>query len=1092
VIHLHAHSSFSQLDGVGSCDHRAEVAVRLGHAALGISDHGHINGALAHRKACEKRGLIPVVGSEVYWRPDRLVREKEQRFKRWHLILIAKNLRGWHNLIRITSAAHGDGFYQSPCADWDLMERYGEGLICTTSCILGPLPYLIENGTDREVRDWIERAQKIHGDDLYFSIMPHDIDRQREVNLAIVSLAREYGGKLLHEKDSHYPEPGWVDTQKVAILTGINQTFAQAEEVNRKRIEAGDEVYELWHDGLHLSGEEEDREMYARHHPDLPAEAVDEAIRNTDELLLGVEPYLMDRSLKMPRAARGENQREVVLGWCCEGLREMGRENDQVYEERLRYEIEVVDAQRAWPLLYFVGDVVRWARSTDPLPKTVDDPDPASKSPIRLNSGRGSAAASLICRASRITMIDPITHKFKFERFMNPERRSIPDIDIDVASSCRGLLKEYVARKYGRDSVADVVSQQTWQPRAALLNVTKTIYGYDHQAFKEVARLTHEDTGVIDPVHDTNLVVLRERESELDSWATRWPDAWEHARRLENAGDPSVLRLSKHAGAVAVLPGDVTDFIPTIRASEEEVGQRTAWAETTRISIQEELGIVKADFLALKGMDQQQMIVDMIAEYAGEQIELDSLPPLNDPYDVEDDVMCRFREGTMLGVNQLQGDGISDFLRRAGPENIVDLTAVNALYRPGPLGSGAHNRFVKRKRGEERADYPEILRPILEDTYFTISFQEQVMSLFEVLVGYTPGQADDIRKIIAKLYRDKGDLAEQKLAEHKTRFIDGATEKLGDEWAQRLWEEILPFTAYSFNRPHAGSYMIQSYQDAWLKQHYPLFFYAVLLTMEEKKAQLILREARAFDVSVLPPDVNVSGDGFTVDHEVEAVRYGLRGIKGIGEAVAKQVVEDRPFEGLHDFTQRSSRKYSKVNKKAREILTKVGALDRFGARNDGQVAWISDAGELVLWDSGLRARCESELLGITLEPGGILGADDSELVRENIHSEQEVFEAREGEKVVVGGFTSDLRKTRVKRGKQTGREMAFAKLSLDLDEWSLTLFPDSWDSCRELVESGEPLMVRGRVDENAKIIVTGAMPMAEFLVEVKSPQAVAA
>lgn len=1092
MIHTHRHDSFSQLDGVGSPEHCAAVAARLGHPALAQTNHGNMNGMLGHRKACEGQGIIPIAGVEAYWRPDRTTKEKDERYKRWHLILLAKNLRGWHNLIRLTSEAFEPrSFYQDPCIDFDVQEKYGEGLICTTSCVSGPLSFLVQNGSDREIRDWIQQALKIHGDDLYFALQPHDFDLQRMYNLALVSLGREFGVPLIHEKDSHYPEPGWVETQKIAILCGMNKTFEDAEAQAAKRIEEGKDAYELWNDDLHMSSEQEDREMYARFHPDLPQDAVDEAMRSTDDLLDKIEPYLMDRTLKMPRAAKGEDQRGKVLEWCREGMKRIGKEGDPVYEERLRYETEVIDGQRAWALLYFVGDVVRWARSDSPLPPDPEDLTPEKKRPIRLNSGRGSAAASIICYLSRITMIDPIAHKFKFERFMNPERKSIPDIDIDVASTRRNLLKECVARKYGRESVADVVAQQTWQPRAALLNVTKTMYGYGSEAFKQVAVLTHDTTGVIDPVHDTDLEKLREREERLDGWAKSFPEAWEHARRLENAGDPSILRLSKHAGAVAVLPGKVTDVIPTIRASEEDVGQRTAWAETARISIQEELGIVKADFLSLKGMDQQQMIVDMIAEHSGEQIDLDGLPPLRDPYEVEPEVMetiSKYR----LGINQLQGDGIGDFIRRVEPENIVDLAAVNALYRPGPLGSGAHNRYVKRKRGEEETDYPEILHPILADTYFTISFQEQVMGLFEVIVGYTPGQADDIRKIIAKLYRDKGDLAERKLAEHKDKFLTAATEKFDAEFAAKLWEEILPFTSYSFNRPHAGSYMIQGYQDGWLKTHYPLFFYAVLLTTEEKKSQAILREARGFGVSVLPPDVNISGDGFTVDFEANAVRYGLRGIKGIGDAVAKQVLADRPYISLYDFEERSSRKYSKVNKKAREILVKVGALDSFGAREDGNVAWETPEGDEVIWDSRLRARCEKDLLGVTLEPGGALG-DDAVIVRENVHTEQEVSEMAEDSQVIVGGFITDLPKTKVKKaGRLQGREMVSrAKLTLDLDEFTLTIFPDAWDRLRDLFESGEPLMVKGKRDAGAKIIVQDAMLLAEFIAEM-SPQQVAA
>lgn len=1059
------------------------MAVRLGHPALGITDHGNINGALAHKKACEKQGIIPIVGCEAYWRPDRHTRDKELRYKRCHLILIAKNLRGWHNLIRITSAAFADGFYQDPCIDFDLQERYSEGLIVSTSCVLGPLSKLIQQGSDAEIRAWIEQALRIHGDNLYFSIMPHDFDLQRQVNLAAVSLAREWGIGLIHEKDSHYPEAGWVETQKIAILTGINKTFAEAEEKNRQRIAAGDEVYELWHDDLHLSSEDEDRAMYAAHHPNLPLDSVDEAMRNTDDLLQRVEPYLTDRTLKMPRATK-EDPRKIVEEWCYEGLERIGKRHDEVYEKQLRYEFEVVEDRNAWSYFALVGDVVRWARSDAPLPPTPEDPDPPKKRPIRINT-RGSAAASLLCHSAQISTLDPIAHRFKFERFMNPERHSLPDVDLDIASSGRKLMKEYVVRKYGKDAVADVVAQQTWQPRAALLNVTKTMYGYGSEAYKAVAVLTHEDTGVIDQVHDTDLESIRAREPRLEEWASNYPEAWEHARRLENAGDPSILRLSKHAAAVVILPGEVTSFMPTIRASEDDPGKRTAWAETSKVSITEEVGVVKVDFLGLKGMDQQQMIVDMIAQHTGKEIDLDTLPPFRDPYDVEDEVMEIFRCGLTFGVNQFSGEGVTGFMQRAQPDNLVDLTAINAIYRPGPLGSGGDNRYVKRKHGAE-FEIPEALEATLRDTYGCLVFQEQVMELFQIFVGYSAGQADDIRKEIDKLNRSKNQEGRQRLAARHETFVEAAAALLGSmEAAEEWWQQILPYTGYAFNRPHAGSYSWQAYQDGWLKTHYPLFTFAVLLTMEEKKAFEAMREARSFDVSVLPPDVNVSGDGFTVDVEDGAVRYGLRGIKGIGDAAAQQIMADRPFASLYDFETRSSRKYSKVNKKSRAILIKVGAFDRWGARDDGVLAWHDEQNDIdVYWDSKLRAQCELELIGITLEPGGILG-DDAPIVRENVYSENEIAACSEGAKVIVGGAPAEVSKTTVKRGKQSGRAMGFCKLALDLDQYSLTMFPDVWDEYHDLIESGQALMVKGSVDDRGKIIAKQMMLMSEFIDEIR-------
>lgn len=1056
---------------MGSASHCARIVAEMGHAALAITNHGNINSALKHRKACNEQGVIPIIGVESYWRPDRLVRGKEWRYKRWHLVLLAKNLRGYHNIIRLTSEAFASGFYGDPCCDWDLLERYGEGLMATTSCILGPLPFLVENGTDQQVDEWVERALKIHGDDLYFAIMPHNLDRQRAMNLEIVSIANRHGCPVIYEGDSHYPEAGWVDTQKIAILAGWNKTFEEAEAENLKRIQEGKEVYELWHDGLHIMDELEVRDCFARYHPDLSADIVNEAIRNTDEIAKKIVPYLTDRTIKMPRGARGVDARMTVLGWCREGLKRVDKEGNPFYEEQLNYEAEVIDARNAWPYFMLVGDVVRWARTDEPLPPDAEDPNPVRKRPIRLNT-RGSAAASLVCYLSQISTLDPIGHKFKFERFMNPERPSLPDVDIDVASSKRGLLKEYVARKYGRESVADVIAQQHFQPRAALQLVAKTMYGYGSQAFQEIAKLTHEDTGVIDIVHDIDLEKIRERESSLGDWAQRFPVAWEHACRLENAGDPSVLRLSKHAAAIVILPGKVVDYMPTIRASEDDSGTRTAWAETSRVSVVEEIGVVKADFLGLKGMDQQQMVVDAIVENGGEAIDLDALPALIDPHEVESSVMDVFRRGLTLGVNQFSGEGVTAFMKRAEPDNVADLTAINAIYRPGPLGSGGHNRYVKRKNGGEVYEIPEILKPILDDTYGSLVYQEQIMSLFQVLVGYTAGQADDVRKEIDKLNRSKNQTGRMKLAQRHDEFLASATVELGSaEVAEQLWQEILPYTGYAFNRPHAGSYSVQAYQDAYLKSHYPLFFYAVLLTLEEKKTALILREARAFDISTLPPDVNVSGSSFTVDHEAAAIRYGLRGIKGIGGAAADQILEDRPYASLYDFETRSSRKYSKVNKGTREKLLRVGALDCFGARDD--------------WEPIQRAEAELELLGVALEPGGLLG-EDGPLIWENIYSEQEVEDLPEDSDVIVGGAVVETRTTTVKKGRQTGAEMAFLRLSLDLDSWSLTCFPDTWASYKSLVEGGEMLLVKGRKDDRGSIIAQAMMTMREYVATKRS------
>src|ERR1019366_9351053 len=498
MIHLHHHDSDSILDGLGTPLQCAEIAAELGQTSLSQSNHGTLSGSLKHIKACNKVGIQPINGVEGYFRPDRSVRDKDWRFRKWHYVLLAKNLKGWHNLIKITSEAFGSGFYQYPCFDWELLEKYHEGLICSTSCVLGPLPFLIENGSEREARDFVIRSQKIFGEDFYIAIMPHDFDRQRAVNLELISLANKFGIPIVYEGDSHYPKKGWVDTQKIAILIGTNETVESAEAKNKKRIENNEEIYELWHDGLHIMDEKEVSETFARNHPDIPSTVVDEAIRNTDYIGSKIEPFIMDRSIKMPRAGKSPGEAErTVIQWCKEGLARVGRSGDSVYEDRLNYELEVIRNRKNFDYFYITGDWVRWAKSTDPLPG-----DSAPKKPMRIGSGRGSVAGSLVSYLCNITTLDPIAYKLKFERFLNPERKGLPDIDIDFPSKRRNEAKEYFARKYGEKNISDVMAQQHFQPRAALKNVTKVLNGFKSEAYDEIAAICHEDSNFIDSVHD--------------------------------------------------------------------------------------------------------------------------------------------------------------------------------------------------------------------------------------------------------------------------------------------------------------------------------------------------------------------------------------------------------------------------------------------------------------------------------------------------------------------------------------------------------------------------------------------------------------
>lgn len=1079
MIHLHRHDSDSILDGIGTPLQGAEVAASMGQTALAQTNHGTLSGSLKHIKACNKVGILPICGVEGYWRPNRNVRDKEWRYKRWHMVLLAKNLKGWHNLIKITSEAYASGFYQSPCFDWELLEKYHDGLIVSTSCVLGPLPFLIENGIEKESSEWVAKIVSIFGNDVYFSIMPHDFDRQRSINLEIISLANKFGMPIVYESDSHYPKKGWVETQKIAILIGTNSTVADAEAQNKKRLENNEEIYELWHDGLHIMDEPEVKETFALNHPDIPVNIVNEAIANTDYIGSKIEPFLMDRSVKMPRAGKTPKEAEErVIQWCWEGMERVEKRGDRVYEDRLLYELDILRKRNNFPYIYLVADWIRWCKSTDPLPGTEGE-----KRKMLLTC-RGSAAASIVCYLTDITAIDPIAHKFKFERFINPERKGQPDIDIDLPSKRRNEAKQYLALKYGEDCIADIMAQQHFQPRMALKEVTKVLYGYDSDAYKEIAEICHDDSGLIDKVHDIDLEKMKDRIPELEQWANKFPYAWQQAARMENKGEPWVSRLSKHAAGTAITPGPITDYMPTIRTDDEEIGSRTAWSETSRFSIVDEIGIVKIDALGISGKDQHEMIIDLIKDRTGIEIDIDNLPCLKDPNDVDPNVMKLAQDGINLGVNQFSGQGITNYLKKLKPNNLFDLTAANALYRPGGMGEKGHIHFADRKNGIEEYTVPEPLEKALEDTYGIMAYQESVMEIFQILMGYSAGQADDVRKTIDKENRAKNQAGREKLNTLKTEFIKKASKIIGEDNSDRVWNEVLPWTGYGFNRPHAGCYSIHAYQDWHLKYHGALETYSSILSEFKPKGKLekerfiksAIKEAKYFGIKIYPPDVNISNSDYTPDFENNALRYGLIGIKGVAETSADQVMKLRPYTSLEDFEEKHTFKYSKVNKGHREKLLKVGALDSLGGRKE--------------WTDTEKSQSEMELLGMALSPGGTLGENES-LIVSKTHSEEEYNNLEVGNSVVIGGQISEVKSTVTKKGKNPGQSMGFIKISLGLDSFQCTLFPQTWSSNKSLLNVGTNIMCKGRKDSRG-IIVEGMMLVDDFVNEIKEQEKVAA
>jgi len=919
--HFHCHDEYSPLDGTGTRNQLSHQAVRKGQTHLGFTNHGRLGGALEHVYACRhpekldnpldpgsKRGaderLNPILGIEAFWRPDRFM-ECDHTWAN-HLCLHAASLRGWRTLMRLSSKSwvkreRGGGFYGKAVIDLDMLEDDHEDLIVSTACLASPLSQLILKGDEDGAINWIYDMKDLVGDRLWLEIMPHDLDEQRTVNIALANLGEITSTPLMVTGDVHTPYKKWARTHEVVRMASYKQTFSKRE----TKKDAGEDVYTERINTVHLSSGKELLGWFREYHPDLPEYVVKEALANTKEFAHQIHWYAIGKTSKPPKveidaaAQVGEwmddGWHQLLINYPDSHWKQWPQED---YIERMQYEFGVLEEKGVLDYFYITGDFVRWAKSNLPLPERMPDgalyfPPNESKKPIRVGLGRGSAAGCLISYLIGITSIDPIPHKLLFERFMNPDREGYPDIDIDFASDGRDLVKEYLRVKYGKDHVSDIIAYQTWAPRVTIKEVGVV---YDIE-FGRLNRITESigdtERGLEKIAADNELVHELKRD---------FPDAWQDMTRLEG----QILRDTRHAGGVVITPRPTNDYIPTQTGSDEETIV-TAWSDRIEFPIMSNYGFLKWDILGVTSLDKQQMAVDLIEQHYGERIEPNELSCLRDPYDVNGKVMDAFIKGITLGVFQFSGRGITQFLRHVRPDNTVEIAACNALYRPGAIKYAFE--YGDRKKDRSKITYPhEALEPVLSETLGLIAFQEQVMEICKVLGKFTGAQADFMRKAISKLYRLGKEEAQREMAPFYDQFIQGCRDQgVKQRDGDQVWAYILEWGGYGFNRSHSDSYGLQAYQDMDLKVNWPLAFYASLLTTEHKAKKKerqdfyknVLREARYFDVEPAGPDVNRSATNWGIDDG--RLRYGLISISGMGRGLVEQVVNNRPYEGYTDF-----------------------------------------------------------------------------------------------------------------------------------------------------------------------------------------------
>ena len=1004
--HLHRHSEFSLLDGLGTANQYVEQAVLHGQESLGLTDHGNMGGALQHHEVCTQAGIKPIIGMEAYFKPDRGVKDKENR-KAYHLVLHAKNEKGFRNLISMSSEAYVSGFYFKPCVDYDLLKRYSDGIICTTACMSSYVNSFVIKGDSTSAQRELQKLKEIFGDDLFMEIMPHAMEEQRIVNNAVIGLAEENSLPVIATVDAHYPYEDWCGTQDIVLMLSTKQSF----EKRAKKIEKGEDIYKFDCDTLWLMPEEEVERLFSLNHPNIPAHIVKESINNTKLLSDKVSDFTISKKNKMPKIK--EDSYKTIIQICSDRLDNLfGDAIPPEYAQRLNTEMQTMKEMNVLDYIYIVWDMVRWAKENK----------------IRVGPGRGSSAGSIVCYLLDITEVDPMVYGLMFERFLNPDRVQMPDIDVDFQSDRREEVKKYLADKWGADKVVELSTFQTFKPKSSIKRIS-TVYDVP---FDEINKITR----TIDDKEYPTLESIYDNYDEIRNFSEKYPEVWEHAKRIEG----QVSGLSQHASAVAITDEPINYYMPTIRSKGG--GIVTGWSDKSDFPVISTYGILKIDCLGTKGLETQGLACDLIKENTGEEVNLSSLPVMKDPWNVQKEVMDAFSKGLTCGVWQFSGSqGFSSLIKNIKPDWIGDLAAANAIYRPGPLSGGVQISYFRRKHGLEKVEYfhPDA-EEILGKNYGLVIYQEDVMKLAQKFANFTGAEADDLRKVMGKEYRRGFKHVIKYLNDHgyEEKWITGCAEYgLDKKLSKKIWEIIVAFGGYGFNFSHAVAYAIQSYQDMWLKINYPREFYTALLTSDPSLINEVSRESDIFGISIKPPDINKSGAGFTmVDNDIY---FGLSAVKGLGPKGVDAILELRPFSSMDEFKEAIPGRA--CNSAVRTALEASGAFDSIGGRESWHKLDIISA--------------EKEVLGISLTEENPI-KNNLELLKSYLYTEEELSDKPEGFPATIGGEVERVKVIKTKGGK----EMAFADISFLHERLSVTLFPEEWDCYKNFIRQGEFILAR--------------------------------
>ena len=1059
--HLHNHTTYSLLDGAQRLDEMIARAAEDGQSSIAITDHGNLFGVLEFAREAKKAGVRPIIGIEAYVAPGSRhdkgttqvggARQKPYH----HLILLAESYQGYKNLIKLATAGFLEGFYYRPRIDKELLRQHSDGIVCLSACLAGEVPTLLRSDRYEDARAVAGEFKDLFGPDRYWlEMQDHGVEGQAQVNEGSIRLAKELGLGVVATNDCHYLLPSDHFAHDVLVCIQTAKTVHSHDRIR----------YSPQH---YLKSREEMATLFASA-PEAVANtmAVAERCAFTFEKQPATLPdFPVPEGFDIPsyfeKVARDGFERRLPR-WRAESDAGRLRHSLEEYRERLSREIKVVREMGFAGYFLIVWDFIRFSR----------------ESGIPVGPGRGSAAGSLVAYCLQITDIDPMQFDLLFERFLNPERISMPDIDIDFCFRKRERVIEYVTGKYGRPNVAQIITFGTMAARAVIRDAGRGL-DIPYAEVDKIAKLIPQQPG-----QDVTIAgALAEVPALKQAYQSdpRVQELIDVGRRLEGL----VRHASTHAAGVVIAPKPIVEYAPLYRGTDDAITTQYAMSDI------EEIGLLKMDFLGLKTLTLIEDALSSIAGPDGERPDLDA-QTLDDPAVYE-----LFGKARTAGIFQFESEGMRNILRRLKPDRFEDLVAINALYRPGPIGGGLIDDFIKRRHGKVKVEYPHpLLEAILAETYGVIVYQEQVMQIASAMAGYSLGEADILRRAMGKKNKDA-------MAAERERFIERAVAQgVKAKDAGKVFDQMEFFAGYGFNKSHSAAYALVAYRTAWLKAHHPVHFMAALLTTEKGNTDKLVQyvnECKEMAIRVLPPDVNASGLDFTV--EGDHVRFGLSAIKNVGEGAIESLLDarkrlSRPFRSMFELA--SELDLRLANKRVFEALAASGALDSFGERRsqlhaavDAAIEWgqkrrtdresgqgnlfgggaataaapDAPAGgglpDLPDWDERTRLAQEKATLGFYVS-GHPLESLRGLLADFASHGTATLRDLPSGSEASVGGIVTDLRKRKSKKGSW------WASFQLEDLEGQIEVlaFPKAYEQFQALLENDRAVLITGRVESD--------------------------